>query len=259
MLLGMKRILVITLAALACNKASLPSRDAGVEKSPSDVAPPANDVAVTLAVDFSVENCPSFDAQAMTCTGQAPLSVRFAPLTTTTVTKYFWDFGDATPFDGELAPSHVYTTPGTYSVRVVATGIGGGIVTKVHTNLVVVQANAIGAPCDVNAQCDGDLFCLCPANAPCGTGPTHGLCSASCDNGVCNDGGVCAGLLTSTPPSGKASGWQGPMCLRACGKDTDCAVGLSCRTLPPGRLGSAWIHGCFASVPGDVGDPCRDD
>jgi hypothetical protein len=59
----------------------------------------------------------------MTCTGRAPLAVRFAPLATTTVTQYFWDFGDATPFDGELAPNHVYTTPGVYSVRVVATGV----------------------------------------------------------------------------------------------------------------------------------------
>jgi len=258
MRLGMKCILAITLTTLACSKATLPTRDAGADRPAPDTAPPASDVAISLAVDFSVENCPAFDAQAMTCTGSAPLSVRFAPLATTTVTQYFWDFGDATPFDGELAPNHVYTTPGVYSVSVVATGVGGGVVTKVHSDLIIVQANLIGDACDATAQCDQSLYCLCPANAPCSTGPTHGLCAASCETGVCGDGGVCAKLLTAAPPSGKASDWQGSMCLRECEKDTDCEVGLRCRTLPPGRLGSAWIHGCFASVPGDVGDPCRD-
>jgi PKD repeat protein len=256
---GMKRILASLLIALACSKAIPPVHDAGVDKPAFDAAPSASDTAVSLTVDFSVENCPAFDAQAMTCTGPAPLSVRFAPLATTTVTQYFWDFGDATPFDGELAPNHVYATPGVYTVRLLATGVGGGVVTKVHTDLMVVQANLIGDPCDANQQCDQGLFCLCPANAPCSTGPTHGLCAASCESGICGDTGVCAGLRTATPPSGKASDWQGSMCLRACAKDVDCSAGLSCRTLPPGKLGSAWIHGCFASVPGDVGDPCRDD
>lgn len=259
MRLGMKHILVISLAALACNKASTPVRDAGVEVAPSDTASPPSDRPVTLAVDFSIENCSAFDATAMSCTGRAPLSVRFAPLATATVTQYFWDFGDATPFDGELAPGHVYTTPGVYSVRVVATGVGGGVVTKIHADAIVVQANAIGDPCDTSPQCDQGLFCLCPASAPCSTGPTHGLCAEACQTGVCGEDGVCAELQTATPPSGKATAWQGLMCLRACQKDSDCAPGLSCRTLPPSRADSAWIHGCFAKVPGDVGDPCRDD
>ena len=124
MRLGMKRILVITVAALACSKADLPVHDAGTERSSSDTASPEGDAQVPLVVDFSVENCPAFDAQALTCTGKAPLSLRFVPLATTTVTQYFWDFGDGT-FAGELAPGHVYNTPGVYSVRVVATGVAG--------------------------------------------------------------------------------------------------------------------------------------
>jgi PKD repeat protein len=258
MRLGMKRILLIAFAALACSKADLPVHDAGVEKSSSDTASPEDDAQVSLAVDFSVEDCPSFDSQALTCTGKAPLSVRFVPLATTTVTQYFWDFGDGT-FAGELAPSHVYAIPGVFSVRVVATGVSGGVVTEIHTAFIVVQPQAIGDPCDSSPQCDQGLFCLCPASAPCGTGPTHGLCASSCESGLCDDTGVCAGLLTATPPAGKASAWQAPSCLRGCTKDSDCAAGLSCRTLPPGKLGSAWIHGCFAATPGDVGSPCRDD
>jgi 23S rRNA (cytosine1962-C5)-methyltransferase len=57
MRLGMKRILVISLAALACSKAIPPVRDAG-RKPLADAAPSASDAPVSLAVDFSVENCP---------------------------------------------------------------------------------------------------------------------------------------------------------------------------------------------------------
>ena len=160
MRLGMNRILVITFAALACSKASLPVRDAGAEQGSSDTASPVGDAQIPLAVDFSVENCPAFDAQAFTCTGKAPLSVRFVPLATTTVTQYLWDFGGAS--SSELAPGHAYATPGVYSVRVVATGASGGVVTKIHTGLIVVQPNAIGNPCDSSPQCDQGMFCLCP-------------------------------------------------------------------------------------------------
>ena len=256
---GMKRILSMTLAALACSKASLPVRDAGAEKGVSDTAAPPSDGSGSLAIDFSVENCPSFDALALTCTGKAPLAIRFVPLATATVTQYSWNFGDATAFDSEIAPSHVYTTPGIYSVSVFVTGAGGGLVTKVHAGFIVVQANAIGEPCDTNAQCNQGLFCLCSASAPCSVGPAHGLCASSCQEGTCDESQVCAGLRTATPPIGKAAAWQTPMCLRVCTEDADCSDGLSCRTLPPGSVGTDWIHACFAPVPSDVGNPCMDD
>jgi hypothetical protein len=105
MRVGMKHILVITLTTLACSKATQPVRDAGVDKSTSDAATPQSDALVSLAVDFTVEGCPSFDAQALTCTGTVPLAIRFVPMVTTTVTQYYWDFGDATPVNGEAAPS----------------------------------------------------------------------------------------------------------------------------------------------------------
>ena len=80
---------------------------------------------MSLAIDFSVENCPSFyahDAQALTCTGRAPLAVRFVPLATATVTQYIWNFGDAPTFNSELSPNHVYTTPGVYTATLVNMG-----------------------------------------------------------------------------------------------------------------------------------------
>jgi PKD repeat protein len=257
---GMKHILVITLTTLACSKAAQPVRDAGVDKILSDTATPQFDTFVSLAVDFAIEGCPSFDAQALTCTGKVPLAVRFVPLATTTVTQYYWDFGDTTPVNGESAPSHTYTTSGVYSAKVVAIGVNGVVVSKVHTGFIIAQANPIGDPCDSNAQCEKGLFCLCPTSAPCNPGPAHGLCASSCETGVCGDGEVCAELRTATPPAGKISAWQGPLCLRACMKDEDCSAGLSCRTLPPGpAAGSDWIHGCFATVPSDIGNSCVDD
>ena len=256
--LGMKRILVITLTSLACSKAAPPVRDAGAERVSSDTAPPANDGSVSLAIDFTVENCPSFDAQALTCTGRAPLTIRFVPLATATVINYSWSFGDTPIFNSETSPTHIYATPGVYSVRLVVKGVGDGPVSTPHDGFIVVESNAIGDPCDTNPQCDAGLFCLCPVGS-CSTGPAHGVCAASCQAGVCGDSAVCAGLLTAAPPPGNAAAWQAPICLRECAKDADCSAGLSCRTLPPGQAGSAWIHGCFAAVPSDVGSPCRDD
>ena len=262
MRIGMKGILVVTLTALACNKADVPVRDAGAEKGSTDTAPPAKDASVSLAIDFSVENCPSFyahDAQALTCTGRAPLAVRFVPLATATVTQYIWNFGDAPTFNSELSPNHVYTTPGVYTVTLVVTGVSGDLANQVRDGFIVVQANNIGDPCDANSQCDQGLFCLCPADSsPCSTGPAHGLCASSCLNRSCDGSQACAGLLTATPPTGKAAAWQAPVCLRECMKDTDCSAGLSCRDLPPWPVGGAWIKGCFAPVPIDVGEPCRD-
>jgi len=256
---GMKRILIITLATLACSKTAPPVRDAGPDRSLSDAPTPASDGSVSLAIDFSVEDCPSFDALTPTCTGKTPLALHFVPMATATVTQYSWNFGDATPFDTELAPSHIYTTPGVYSVRVVVTGVGGGLVTKDHPGFIVVQANAIGEPCDATSQCDQGLFCLCSADAPCSTGPAHGLCASPCQAGSCDESAVCAGLLTATPPPGQADAWQTPMCLRECSKDADCSAGLRCRSLPPWPAGGDWIQGCFAAVPGDLGSSCMDE
>ena len=86
----MRRILLATLILVACNKVETPVRDAATEPMALDATPAPGDAPVSLAVDFAVEGCPDFDSQALTCTGQAPLTLRFVPLSTTTVTKYLW-------------------------------------------------------------------------------------------------------------------------------------------------------------------------
>jgi PKD repeat protein len=252
------RLLILAgLAAAACEQQETPVRDGGEDLAPADTPAPPSDPPVSLAVDFAVENCPSFDPAALTCTGHVPLTIRFVPLATATVTKYLWDFGDLSSAS-EATPSHTYTTPGTYTVKIIATGAGGGVVTRAHAGFIVAEANGPGEACDTSTQCKPSLFCLCPAGAGCSNGLAHGICAASCPYGLCGSGQVCAGLSTPTVPPASPEPWQTDLCLLTCKSDADCPADLGCRTLPPGPDGIGWVHGCFAHVPVDIGEPCTD-
>ncbi len=57
-------------------------------------------------------------------TGVAPLAVSFAD-GSTGASSWSWNFGDGSPLSTAQHPQHVYTTPGTYTVTLVATGPGG--------------------------------------------------------------------------------------------------------------------------------------
>lgn len=243
------------LAAAACSAREAPVEDAAPDRARADAAPPPSDVPVALAVDFTVENCPHFDGVQATCTGKVPLAVRFVPLATTTVTTYLWDFGDGTVAEG-VGPSHVYTSPNIYTVKIIATGAGGGLVTKVRTGFIIAEAAAAGGPCESDVQCGLDQRCIC-GGAGCATGPGRAVCAGTCASGRCPVGQVCAGLLTAAT-AGDPEAWQDALCLPACAGDADCQVGLRCRTLPPGPTGSAWVRGCFGDEPRDVGEPCMD-
>jgi PKD repeat protein len=251
-------LIVLTTCPLAgCERSEASFLDSGTDFVPADASLPPSDTPVSLAVDFAIEGCPSFDPIALTCTGHVPLAVRFVPLATTTVTKYLWDFGDGFRYSEATTPEHAYDTPGVYSVTIIATGMGGGLVTKTRAGFIVAQANGPGQPCDVSAQCTPGHSCICGSESPCTTGPTRGLCASPCSAGFCGKGEVCA-RLSAGPPPAVPEPWQTDLCLGACTVDTDCMPGLQCRTLPPGPAGSAWVRGCFARVPVDVGEPCSD-
>jgi PKD repeat protein len=67
---------------------------------------------------------PRADFTGSPLTGAAPLTVSFQDLSSGTVTRWEWYFGDGTS-SGLQNPSHVYRIPGTYSVRMRTTGPAG--------------------------------------------------------------------------------------------------------------------------------------
>jgi PKD repeat protein len=56
--------------------------------------------------------------------GPAPFTVSFTDLSTGGITKWQWDFGDKKK-SSERNPSHTYTKPGTYTVKLTVSGPGG--------------------------------------------------------------------------------------------------------------------------------------
>ena len=59
-----------------------------------------------------------------TTSGNVPLTVRFTNQSTGNITGFLWDFGDGTT-SADQHPVHTYSAPGTYVVRLTATGPGG--------------------------------------------------------------------------------------------------------------------------------------
>jgi PKD repeat protein/DMSO/TMAO reductase YedYZ molybdopterin-dependent catalytic subunit len=57
-------------------------------------------------------------------TGIVPLTVGFTDASTGSIISYLWTFGDGST-STEQNPSHEYTTPGTYTVKLKVTGLGG--------------------------------------------------------------------------------------------------------------------------------------
>jgi len=250
----MKRALVLTVAGLACSGQQTPVRDAAVERSVADSPQRIPDGPPALVVDFSIEGCPAFDPDTPTCTGPVPLVLQFVPMLTAPVTQYVWDFGDnTTTFDYTgPTPSHVYSSPGVYAVTLMVRGEDGNWVSKMRPGFVTVTSSGLGGPCDFDGQCADKLFCVCPAASRCDHGPALGMCTALCQSSTCDDGQLCARLLTA---SNARESWETSLCLPGCRTDDDCDDHLRCRTLP---IGGAWQKACFSDAPRDVGASCLD-
>jgi PKD repeat protein len=73
--------------------------------------------------------------------GAAPLSVAFANTTSGQVTAWNWDFGDGSRSNAK-SPTHIYSTPGDYTVSLTATGPGGET-SKVSTAPIVVSSTGM--------------------------------------------------------------------------------------------------------------------
>jgi PKD repeat protein len=247
----------LVLSVLAgCRSGSPPAPDAAITVRPTDAAPRSDDaVSTPLAVDFTVSACPRFESGPR-CTGRAPLTVEFVPLTTASVTRFLWDFGDGTAKSSARAPQHTYAFPGIYNVTLVGVGTAGSA-PRTRLGFVVVLANQAGEPCDVDQQCESRLHCVCSSMVKCSPAFTRGLCAAECTGTDCQAGELCADL-TLAKPAGEPEPWQKtPLCLAACQSDGDCSPGLHCRDLPAARPTGAWLRACFPAVPGSAGSSCR--
>jgi PKD repeat protein len=89
---------------------------------------------------------PVADFSASATVGPAPLSVDFTDLSTTNTAAWAWDFEDDASVDStERAPSHVYATPGFYTVELQATNQTG---TDVETKAAYICASG-GIPAEV--------------------------------------------------------------------------------------------------------------
>ena len=72
--------------------------------------------------------------------GTAPLNVTFSNTTTGSVTSWLWNFGDNTTSTAQNPPAHSYSAPGSYTVKLTATGPGGSVTKTATTAINVVAA-----------------------------------------------------------------------------------------------------------------------
>jgi len=87
---------------------------------------------------------PVADFAASATSGTAPLAINLVNTSMGSIASHAWNFGDGTT-STVANPSHVYSTPGVYSVALTVAG-PGGTDTEVQTNLVTVKAsNAVVA------------------------------------------------------------------------------------------------------------------
>ena len=247
---------VLALLLASCGSRELSVADAGPDVAPPDVAQPTDVAPLPLAVDFTVVNCLPPDPNLPSCSGTAPFTVQFEPIVTATISQYRWNFGDGTPDDPNATPLHTFTAPRSFDVTLFGFDWAGSRVQKTRPSFITVLPNALGQPCQDDQQCESDLFCLCSGANPCITGPLGGMCTSLCQKNSCPAGDVCANLATAASNSDRPESWQTQVCLPTCLSDADCTAGLRCRTLPGWPNATAWVHGCFADVPADLGGPC---
>ena len=244
---------VATLAMLAtapaCHRGGATPADAG-----GDVARSDGPSQLTLAIAITGCRTYAVDSSGGHCRGPAPLDLALSTVGSPDFLRFTWSFGDGTPDVQDRAPTHGYAFPGTYAV--VLTGVLGQGGTVQTNASIVVEPVAVGAPCDVDAQCATDLTCVCANGAGCPPAFTRGLCSTPCANAACPTGGVCTALSlgaigTDGGPATAAS------CLASC--DAGCPAGLVCETLAGvGSSAGKWVRGCVPlGALADVGAPCR--
>ena len=85
--------------------------------------------------------------------GTAPLAVAFTDTSSGTVTSWAWNFGDGTASNVQ-SPNHSYSSPGSYTVTLTATGPAGSS-TKTASMPISVTADTTAPTVSITAPSDG--------------------------------------------------------------------------------------------------------
>ncbi|MGD8968017.1 MAG: PKD domain-containing protein, partial [Anaerolineae bacterium] len=88
--------------------------------------------------DFTTAEAAKADLDADPTTGAAPLGVAFTNLSTGDFDNCLWDFGDGTTSSVCAHVSHIYEDPGSYTVMLTVSGLGGSD-TETRTDYVTVN------------------------------------------------------------------------------------------------------------------------
>ena len=90
--------------------------------------------ATSTAATLTVNPPPTTDFTATSTSGCSPLTVIFTDASNgngRAITGWTWDFGDTTTYSGQTPPVHIYSSPGTYTVKLtVTTSCGSNTMTK---------------------------------------------------------------------------------------------------------------------------------
>lgn len=131
---------------------------------------PTNNVSWDLGVfkiDFQVAGVNAAGAGTIN-QGCAPIQIDF--LNTSTGDHWIWDFGDGSPVDTSYAPSHTYTTPGTFDVTLIAMdSLSCNLADTIVFPVTIGQAQPITAAFTALPDADCTQFTVSTTNNSTGT------------------------------------------------------------------------------------------
>src|SRR4051812_7319046 len=97
-------LLAVALLATGACRARFPAAPANGGDAGPDAA--GVDAPQPLALDLAVTGCARYDAAAARCFGAPPLTLSFSPVSSPSLVRFLWSFGDGTPDSSDRAPTH---------------------------------------------------------------------------------------------------------------------------------------------------------
>jgi len=149
--------------------AGSPCKDTGDNTAPElpekdmDGQPRIMDGVVDMgAYEYPGDAEPIADFSAEPLSGRAPLTVDFIDKSGGTIDAWEWNFGDNSPISHEQNPSHVYDTPGIYTVTLTVSGPYGSD-TEINADFITV---ALANPkVDIKANGQDDPLFITPSES----------------------------------------------------------------------------------------------